>query len=155
MVVLGLPLVLPIAVLSFFLGFIPYIGSFLATGLAFLVTVAVGSTTDIAIMAIWTIVFNIVQGNFVAPLVYGRAVSLHPAVVLLAIPAGNAIAGDHGHVPRGAVPGRGRSQLAHGAARVRRERPAGRSPMARRSSEPRSRTRWKVRPARDRRYEPA
>lgn len=93
MLVLGLPLVLPIAVLSFFLGFIPYIGSFLATGLAFLVTVAVGSTTDIAIMAIWTVVFNIVQGNFVAPLVYGRAVSLHPAVVLLAIPAGNAIAG--------------------------------------------------------------
>ena len=92
-VVLGLPLALPIAVLSFFLGFIPYIGSFLATGLAFLVTVAVGSTTDIAIMAIWTIVFNIVQGNFVAPLVYGRAVSLHPAVVLLAIPAGNAVAG--------------------------------------------------------------
>jgi putative heme transporter len=93
MVVLGLPLALPIAVLSFFLGFIPYIGSFLATGLAFLVTVAAGSTTDIAIMAIWTIVFNIAQGNFVAPLVYGRAVSLHPAVVLLAIPAGNAIAG--------------------------------------------------------------
>jgi len=93
MVVLGLPLALPIAVLSFFLGFIPYIGSFIATALAFLVTVAVGSTTDIAIMAIWTIVFNIAQGNFVAPLVYGRAVSLHPAIVLLSIPAGNALAG--------------------------------------------------------------
>ncbi len=93
MVILGLPLALPIAVLSFFLGFIPYIGSFIATALAFLVTVAVGTTTDIAVMAIFTIVFNIAQGNFVAPLVYGRAVSLHPAVVLLAIPAGNAVAG--------------------------------------------------------------
>jgi putative heme transporter len=93
MIILGLPLALPIAVLSFFLGFIPYIGSFIATGLAFLVTVSVGDSTDIVIMAIFTIVFNIAQGNFVAPLVYGRAVSLHPAVVLLAIPAGNAIAG--------------------------------------------------------------
>jgi predicted PurR-regulated permease PerM len=93
MIILGLPLALPIAVLSFFLGFIPYIGSFIATGLAFLVTVSVGDTTDIVIMAIFTIVFNIAQGNFVAPLVYGRAVSLHPAVVLLAIPAGNAVAG--------------------------------------------------------------
>lgn len=93
MIILGLPLALPIAVLSFFLGFIPYIGSFIATALAFLVTVAVGTTTDIAVMAIFTIVFNIAQGNFVAPLVYGRAVSLHPAVVLLAIPAGNAVAG--------------------------------------------------------------
>jgi predicted PurR-regulated permease PerM len=93
MIILGLPLALPIAVLAFFLGYIPYIGSFLATGLAFLVTVAVGSTTDIAIMAIFTVVFNIAQGNFVAPLVYGKAVNLHPAVILLAIPAGSALAG--------------------------------------------------------------
>ena len=44
-------------------------------------------------MAIYTLVINIVQGNFVAPLVYGRTVSLHPAIVLLAIPAGGQIAG--------------------------------------------------------------
>jgi hypothetical protein len=82
MVLLGLPLALPLAVLAFFLGFIPYIGSIVATGLAFLVTFAVGSTQDIAIMAVFTIVFNIVQGNVVAPLVYGKAVNLHPAIVL-------------------------------------------------------------------------
>ena len=44
-------------------------------------------------MAIWTVVFNIVQGNIVSPLVYGRTVQLHPAIVLLAIPAGGEIAG--------------------------------------------------------------
>jgi predicted PurR-regulated permease PerM len=93
MVILGLPLALPLAVLSFFGGFIPYIGSFITTGLAFLVTVAVGEPSDILVMAIFTIVFNIVQGNFVAPLVYGRVASIHPAVVLLAIPAGSQIAG--------------------------------------------------------------
>jgi len=93
MVVLGLPLALPLAVLAFFGGFIPYIGSFIVTGLAFLVAVAVGSTQDVAIMAIYTVVINIVQGNFVAPLVYSRAVNLHPAVVLMAIPAGSAVAG--------------------------------------------------------------
>ena len=37
--------------------------------------------------------FNIVTGNIVSPLVYGRTVHLHPAVVLVAIPAGAAIAG--------------------------------------------------------------
>jgi predicted PurR-regulated permease PerM len=93
MIILGLPLALPIGVLAFFLGFIPYIGSFLATGLAFLVTLSVGETSDIVIMGVFTIVFNIAQGNFVAPLVYGKAVSLHPAIVLLAIPAGNQLAG--------------------------------------------------------------
>jgi putative heme transporter len=93
MTILGLPYALPLAVLAFFGGFIPYIGSIITTGLAFLVTVATGSQTDIVIMAIFTIVFNIVQGNFVAPIVYSRVVSLHPAVVLVAIPAGNEIAG--------------------------------------------------------------
>jgi len=93
MTILGIPLALPLAVLAVFGGFIPYIGSLITTGLAFLVTVAYGDPTAIAIMAIFTLVFNIVQGNVVAPLVYSRVVSLHPAVVLVAIPAGNTIAG--------------------------------------------------------------
>ena len=93
MVVLGIPLAAPVAVLSFFLGFIPYIGSFLATGVALLITIATGDTTDIVIMVIWTLVFNIVQGSVIAPLIYGKAVSLHPAIVLLAIPAGGQLAG--------------------------------------------------------------
>ncbi len=93
MVVLGLPLALPVFVLSFFLGFIPYIGGFLSTGIAFLITLAVGSQSDIVIMAIWTLVFNIVTGNIVGPLVYGKTVHIHPAIVLVAIPAGSAVAG--------------------------------------------------------------
>ena len=91
--VLGLPLALPIFVLSFFGGFIPYIGGLLTTGLAFLVAVAVGDTVDIIVMAGWTVLFNIVQGNVVAPLVYNRTTSIHPAIVLAAIPAGAGVAG--------------------------------------------------------------
>jgi predicted PurR-regulated permease PerM len=98
MFLLGLPLALPLAALSFFGGFIPYIGSFITTGIAFLVTVAVGSPTDIVVMLVFTLVFNIVQGNFVAPLVYGKAVNLHPAIVLLSIPAGAALAGVTGMI---------------------------------------------------------
>ena len=93
MVLLGLPLAFPVAVLTFFGNFIPYIGGAITTFIGFLVALAVGTPTDIVIMAIYTLVFNIVQGNFVAPLVYGKTVSLHPAIVLLAIPAGGQIAG--------------------------------------------------------------
>ncbi len=93
MLVLGIPLALPIFVLSFFLCFIPYIGGFISTGAALLVTVAVGSTADIAVMAVWTVAFNLVTGNIVSPLVYGKTVHLHPAIVLVAIPAGSAVAG--------------------------------------------------------------
>ncbi len=91
--ILGLPLVMPLFVLSFFGGFIPYIGSLLTTGLAFLVAVQSGSPLDIAIMGIWTLVFNIVQGNIVAPMVYNRTTSIHPAIVLACIPAASAISG--------------------------------------------------------------
>jgi len=93
MMLLGLPLALPVFVLSFFGGFIPYIGSLLTTLLAFLIAVAVGDPIDIVIMAIWTVVFNLVQGNIVAPLVYGRTTHIHPAIVLVSIPAASAVAG--------------------------------------------------------------
>lgn len=93
MVLLGLPLAVPIGVLTFFLSFIPYIGDLIATVLAFLVALAVGSPTVILIMLIYTLVINVVQGNIVAPLVYRRTVSLHPAIVLLSAPAGAAIGG--------------------------------------------------------------
>ena len=113
MVVLGLPLALPVFVLSFILCFIPYIGGFISTGIAFLITIAVGTPADIAIMAIWTVVFNIVTGNIVTPLVYGRTVHLHPAVVLVAIPAGRRDRGHPGHVHRGPGPGRCCRNVAH------------------------------------------
>ena len=93
MAILGLPLILPIAFLSFILGFIPYIGGAIGTILAFLVAVKVGTTQDIIVMLLWVLVFNIVQGSFLAPVVYGKAVSLHPAIVLIAIPAGGQLAG--------------------------------------------------------------
>jgi predicted PurR-regulated permease PerM len=106
LVVLGLPLVVPVMVIGFFAGFIPYVGSFLSTALALLVTIALGDTTDVVVMLVFTVVFNIAQGNFVTPLVYGRSLSLHPAVVLMAIPIGNEVAGIMGMflvVPAAAV----------------------------------------------------
>jgi predicted PurR-regulated permease PerM len=91
--ILGMPLIIPIMVISFFAGFIPYIGSFISTILATLVTVALGTTSDVIWMLIFTVVFNIVQGNIVTPIVYGKSLSLHPAIVLMAVPVGNEVAG--------------------------------------------------------------
>ena len=75
-------------------------------------------------MFVYTIVFNLVQGNIVTPLVYGRAVNLHPAVVLLAIPAGGAVAGIAGMFLAVPLLARGRGHMAHGP--VRAGRPADR-----------------------------
>jgi putative heme transporter len=93
MVLLGLPLALPLGILSFFAGFIPYVGSFIGTALAFLVTIQVGSTRDVVVMAVFTVVINLIQGSFITPIVYSRVVAIHAAVVLVSIPAANEVAG--------------------------------------------------------------
>ncbi len=93
MVILGVPLALPVFVLSVFSGYIPYIGSMLTTLLALVLTITTGNPVAIGVMLIFTIVFNIVQGNVVQPLVFSKAVNIHPAIILLAIPAGNALGG--------------------------------------------------------------
>ena len=61
--------------------------------MATLIAIAVGTTSDVIVMLVFTVIFNIIQGNFVTPLVYGRTFHLHPAIILLAIPAGYEIAG--------------------------------------------------------------
>jgi predicted PurR-regulated permease PerM len=93
MVLLGVPLALPVLVLSFFGGYIPYLGSAITTGIAFLLTVSTGNMNAIVLMFVFTIVFNIVQGNVVQPLVFSKAVNIHPAIILLAIPAGGTLGG--------------------------------------------------------------
>jgi predicted PurR-regulated permease PerM len=93
MLILGVPLALPVFVLSVFAGYIPYIGGLITTGMALLLTITTGNPVAILIMAIFTVVFNIVQGNVIQPLVFSRAVHIHPAIILLAIPAGNALGG--------------------------------------------------------------
>jgi predicted PurR-regulated permease PerM len=91
--VLGLPLAVPIGVLTFFSGFIPYIGGFIVTAVVVLIAVAVGGPTTVLAVAVLTVVNNILIGNVVAPLVVGKTVNIHPAVVLLAAPVGAAIGG--------------------------------------------------------------
>jgi predicted PurR-regulated permease PerM len=93
MVVLGIPLALPVFVLAFLGGYIPYFGSAITTFMADLLALSTGDAFTLVVFVGFTLVFNVVQGNIVQPLVFSRAVNIHPAVALLAIPAGGAIAG--------------------------------------------------------------
>jgi predicted PurR-regulated permease PerM len=93
MFVFGVPLALPVFVLSFFGGYIPYIGSAITTGIAFLLTITTGDPVAIVVMLAFTAIFNVVQGSVIQPIVFSRAVNIHPAIVLLAIPAGGTLGG--------------------------------------------------------------
>jgi predicted PurR-regulated permease PerM len=91
--VLDVPLVLPLAVITFFAAFVPIIGAFVAGAFAVLVAlVDQGFGTAIAVLVIVLVVQQI-EGNVLQPIIQGRGFNLHPAVVILAVTAGGSLAG--------------------------------------------------------------
>lgn len=93
LVVLGVPLALPLAVLTFFGGFVPIIGAFVVGALAVLVAlVTTGTTTALIVLAIIFAVQQI-EGNVLQPILQGRSLRLHPGLVLVAVAAGSGLYG--------------------------------------------------------------
>jgi putative heme transporter len=92
--ILGVPLVLPIAVLTFFGGFIPVIGAFIAGLIAVLVALAATGEIVTALIVL-AIVVGVQQfeSNVLQPVIMRRAVSLHPVVILAALTAGGLLLG--------------------------------------------------------------
>jgi predicted PurR-regulated permease PerM len=93
LLILGVPLALPLVVLTFFGGFIPIIGALVAGALAVLVAlVTKGVTTALIVLAI-IIAVQQIEGNVLQPILQSRSLKLHGAVVLLAVTAGGALYG--------------------------------------------------------------
>ena len=96
--IVGVPLVIPLSVLVFLLAFIPLVGATLAGILAALVAlVALGPVEALVVVAI-VVVVNQLEGDFLQPVVMGRALRLHPLVVLFALTAGTVTVGLTGAV---------------------------------------------------------
>jgi len=91
--IFGVPLVLPLAVLTFFGGFVPIIGAVVAGAFAVLIAlVSNGFTTALIVLGIVLAVQQI-EGNVLQPIIQGRGFNLHAAVVILAVTAGSSLAG--------------------------------------------------------------
>ncbi len=91
--ILGVPLVLPIAVLTLVTAFVPIIGAVAAGIVAALIALADGGFEAALWMLAVVIVVQQLEANVVSPLLVGKAVELHPLIVLLGVVAGGAIAG--------------------------------------------------------------
>jgi predicted PurR-regulated permease PerM len=91
--ILGVPLVIPLAFLTFVAAFLPLVGAVVAGALAALVAlVTKGVTTALIVVGI-TLLVQQLEGHILAPLLLGRAVSLHPVVIILALAAGSILGG--------------------------------------------------------------
>jgi predicted PurR-regulated permease PerM len=90
---LGVPLALPLAVLVFFGGLFPIVGAVISGLVAVLVALATnGVTTALFLLAIIVAVQQL-EGDVLAPIVFGRTVQLHPLAVLAALTAGGVLLG--------------------------------------------------------------
>jgi len=91
--ILGVPFALPIAVLTFFGGFVPIVGAFVAGAIATLVALVSGGIwTAVGVLAIVLVVQQL-EGNVLQPILVGRTMKIHAAVVIAAVALGGTLFG--------------------------------------------------------------
>lgn len=93
LLLLGVPLVLALSVLVFLGAFIPVVGSAVAGSVAVLVALVTEGPVTAGLALLAVVVVQQVEGDVLAPLVFGRALSLHPLIVVVALTAGAVLAG--------------------------------------------------------------
>jgi predicted PurR-regulated permease PerM len=93
LVVLGVDLALPLAVLTFVTAFIPIVGALFAGFVAVVITFVTDGWTDALIVLAIIIVVQQLEGNVFQPMVQSRGLGLHAGVVLLAVTLGSSLYG--------------------------------------------------------------
>ena len=95
---IGVPAALPLAVFTFFGAYIPIAGALITGIAAVLVALVAEGVTTAALVALAVLVVQQVESNALQPFVVGRAVALHPVVILLAVTTGAILGGVAGAI---------------------------------------------------------
>src|SRR5690625_2861749 len=90
---LGVPLAIPLGILVLVGSFIPIVGAVLTGAVAVLVALVDQGPVVALIMLGVVLAVQQIEGHVLQPFLMGRAVSLHPVAVLLAVAAGTLAAG--------------------------------------------------------------
>ncbi|MFB9732657.1 AI-2E family transporter [Ornithinimicrobium kibberense] len=93
LLILQVPLALALAVLTFFGGFIPIVGAFIAGGLAILVALVTQGFTTAVWVLLLVLAVQQIEGNVLQPMLQGRSMQMHPGVILLAVAGGGTLFG--------------------------------------------------------------
>lgn len=93
LLVIGVPLVVPLMLLTFIGAFLPLIGAFLA-GLAAVLIALVSNGVVAALLVLGAVVLvQQTENHLLYPVLMSRTVHLHPAVIILALATGGVLAG--------------------------------------------------------------
>jgi len=93
LLIIGVPLVVPLMVLTFLGAFLPLVGAILAGAIAALVALVTGGLIDAILVVVVITLIQQLEGDLLYPLIVGRAIELHPVAILLALGAGTVLAG--------------------------------------------------------------
>lgn len=93
MAILGAPLALPVAVLTFFGAFFPIVGAVVAGAIAVLVTLATLGVGPAIGLLVLVVLVQQLDSDLLAPFIYGSSLQLHPAAVLVALTLGGSLGG--------------------------------------------------------------
>lgn len=89
----GSELAVPMATLTFIGAFVPFLGAVAAGVLSVLVALATSGLGAAVVVAVVAVVVQQLDNDLLAPWIYGKALQLHPVVVLLAITSGGSLFG--------------------------------------------------------------
>jgi predicted PurR-regulated permease PerM len=95
---LGVPLLVPLIVLTFIAAFVPIIGILVVGTLAILIALATKGWVAAVILLAVLLVENQIEGHLLQPLVVGRIIKLHPLAIILVLAVGAIIAGIPGAI---------------------------------------------------------
>ncbi|WP_223168183.1 AI-2E family transporter [Nonomuraea sp. SYSU D8015] len=98
LVLLQVPLALALAFLTFLFAFVPIVGAIVAGAVAVLVALVSNGVADALLVLAAVVLVQQLEGNLLEPVIIGKAVRLHPTVVLVAVTAGTLIGGIAGAV---------------------------------------------------------
>lgn len=94
--IMGIRYALLFALISFFLDFIPYFGSFIAGAVEAFYALITGGVSLAVTVVIFVLVVQQIEGNIVGPKLQGDAAGVHPITVMFALLACNKIWGTFG-----------------------------------------------------------
>jgi predicted PurR-regulated permease PerM len=93
LLVVGVPMALPLIVLTFVAAFFPIVGATVAGAAAVLVALVSNGALAAAVILAVIVLVQQLEGNVFYPSVIGRRLRLHPVAILLALAAGAVTAG--------------------------------------------------------------
>ena len=93
LVIVGVPLAIPLAALTFLAAFAPIVGAVVVGALAALVALVTNGWVAALIVVAIVLVVQQLEGNLFLPYLQGKSLNLHAAVVLLSIVLGSTLFG--------------------------------------------------------------